>query len=331
MLRLATLVYAFVFSVAAQEAVVTGITNPNTITDDQWKIFQANVAKGADPPIPLKMLIRGQLGSEEAMITATRRGRVQLVAPSMNATTSVVPELGVFSLPYLFDTVPQMDEILESVAKDEARRLLADKGFEFLSWIDSGWVGLYGKDALTEPAAVAGYKLRTPTVVAAQEMARVLAADAVYIPYPEIIPSLQTGLIRGGITSDYPYATGGISFEAPIFVYTRHTYDAGLFYANKPWFDGLSATNQALLRVAFGDPIDFRQRGRGYTTAAMEQLKTKGVQVIELTPDQRARWVEATRPVHRRVLDQLGPEAVKVYDAIQAAKQRFDHDVEKNK
>ena len=324
MLGIAPLVFAFVFSAAAQEAVVAGITNPNTITDDQWKIFQANVAKGADPPIPLKMMIRGEVGSEEAMITAARRGRVQLVAPSMSATTSVVPELGVFSLPYLFDNVAQMDAILESVTKDEARRLLADKGFEFLSWIDSGWVGFYGKDALTEPAAVAGYKLRTPTVVAAQEIARVLGADAVYIAYPDIIPSLQTGLIRGGITSDYPYATGGMSFEAPIFVYTRHTYDAGLFYANKAWFDALSATNQALLRVAFGDPIDFRQRGRDYTTAAMEQLKSKGVQVIELTPEQRARWVEATRPVHRRVLDQVGPEAARVYDAIQAAKQRFD-------
>lgn len=320
MLRPAVLIFAFVFSAAAQDAVVTGITYPNTITDDQWKVFQANVANGADPPLPLKMLVRGEVGSEEAMVTATRRGRVQLTAPSMSATTSVVPELGVFSLPYLFDSVEQMDAILETAAKDEARRLLAAKGFEFLNWIDSGWVGFYGKEPLTDPAAVAGYKLRTPTVIAAQEMARVLKADAVYIAYPDIIPSLQTGLIRGGITADYPYFTGGIEAEAPIFVYTRHTYDAGLFFANKAWFEGLSATNQALLRVAYGDPVEFRTRVRNYTTGEMEKLKSKGVQVIELTPEQRARWVEATRPVHRRVLDQLGPEAAKVYDAIEAAK-----------
>jgi TRAP-type C4-dicarboxylate transport system substrate-binding protein len=313
---------ALAFPAAAQEAVVTGITYPNTITDEQWKVFQANVADGADPPLPLKMLVRGEVGSEEAMITATRRGRVQLTAPSMSATTSVVPELGVFSLPYLFDSVEQMDAILETAARDEARRLLAAKGFEFLNWIDSGWVGFYGKEPLTAPETVTGYKLRTPTVIAAQEMAQVLKADAVYIPYPDIIPSLQTGLIRGGITSDYPYSTGGINTEAPFFVYTRHTYDAGLFFANKTWFDGLSAANQALLRVAYGDPVDFRGRVRDYSAREMEQLKAKGVQVIELRADQRARWVEATRPVHRRVLDRLGPDAARVYDAIQSAKRR---------
>lgn len=323
MLRIAAALFALVFSAAAQEAVVTGITFPNTITDDQWKVFEANVAKGANPPLPLKMLIRGEVGSEEAMITATRRGRAQITAPSMSATTSVVPELGVFSLPYLYDSVGQMDAILETVAKDEARRLLADKGFEFLNWVDSGWVGFYGKDDLSEPETIAGYKLRTPTLIAAQVMAQVLKADAVFIPYPDIIPSLQTGLIRGGITADYPYITGRLDVEAPVFVHTRHTYDAGLLMANKAWFDGRSATNQAMLRTAYGDPIEFRMRERAYCQAEMAKLAASGVKVIELSPAQRQRWIDATRPVHRIVLDRLGPEAARLYDAIQAAKTRF--------
>ncbi|MDX2221955.1 MAG: TRAP transporter substrate-binding protein DctP [Rhodospirillaceae bacterium] len=309
------------------EVIVTGITFPGTITDEQWKVFQANIAARADPPMTLKMLVRGEAGSEEAMVTAARRGRVQLAAPSMSATSQAAPEVAVLALPYLFDSVEQMDFILETVAKDEMRALLGARGLEFLNWIDSGWVGLYARDPLTDPVQVKGYKLRTPPVLAAQIMAQVLAADAVYIPYPEIVPALQTGLIKGGITADYPFFTGGIDSEAPYFIYTRHTYDAGVIFANKAWFDVQSAANQAMLRTAWGDPVDFRARSRDYTAAEMSKLRDKrdgsGTQVIELSPEQRARWVAATRPTHRLLLDRLGPEAVRLYEAIERGKAAY--------
>jgi TRAP-type C4-dicarboxylate transport system substrate-binding protein len=311
-------------AVAAEDVVVTGITFPNTITDDQWKVFQANIARAADPPLRLKMLVRGEIGSEEAMVTAARRGRVQLAAPSLTGASQTAPELSVLALPYLFDSVAQMDFVLEGAAKRAVDRVLADKGLVFLGWIDSGWVGLYARDALTEPGQVAGYKLRTPAVVAAQAMAQVLAADAVYIAYPDILPALQTGLIKGGITSDYAFFTGGITAEAPYFIYTRHTYDAGMLLANAAWFRGLSAANQAAVRAAWGDPLDFRARSRAYTAAAMAKLPARGTAVIELSPEQRARWAAATAPAHRRVLDQLGGDAVALYDAIQAAKREFE-------
>ena len=42
---------------ADKEVAVAGITFPVTITDDQWKVFQANVRDRADPPFTLKMMI----------------------------------------------------------------------------------------------------------------------------------------------------------------------------------------------------------------------------------------------------------------------------------
>ncbi|MDX2145692.1 MAG: TRAP transporter substrate-binding protein DctP [Rhodospirillaceae bacterium] len=312
-----------VTSARAQEVIVTGITFPGTITDDQWKTFEANVARGADPPLTLKMLVRGETGSEEAMVNAARRGRVQITAPSLTGASQTAPELAVLALPYLFDSTEQMDFVLEGPLKARMELIFADRGLVFLNWIDSGWVGLYGREPLAEPERVAGYKLRTPAVIAAQAMAQVLKADAVYIPYPEIVPALQTGLIKGGITSDYAFFTGGIASEAPYFTYTRHTYDAGMLLANRAWFEGLSAQNQAVLRAAYGDPRDFRMRSRVYTAAEMAKLPAKGTQVIELTAEQRARWVAATAPTHRMLLDQLGSPAATLYDAIQAAKAEF--------
>lgn len=305
---------------AAGPAVVAATTFPGTITDEQWKVFVRAVAARADPPLPLKMMIRGELGAEEAMVAAARRGRVQIAATSLAGTSQTVPELAVLALPYLFDTTEQMDALLAGVVPAAIAPLFDARGLVFLDWIDSGWVGLYAQDPLTEPGQLAGYKLRTPAVLAAQAMAQVLQADAVYIPYPDIIPTLQTGLIRGGITADYPFFTGGIDAEARYFIYTRHTYDVGAILANKAWFDSLSPANRAIVRTAWGDSAEFRARTRAYTAAAMAKLPAKGTEVVELTPEQRARWASATRPVHAKVLEQLGPGAQALYDAIAAAK-----------
>ncbi|MCB2107640.1 MAG: TRAP transporter substrate-binding protein DctP [Rhodobacteraceae bacterium] len=317
-------------SASAQEVIVTGVTYPGTITDDQWKVFEANVAREADPPLKLKMLVRSEVGSEETMVNATRRGRVQLTAPSLTASTQAAPELAVLALPYLFDSVEQMDYVLETVAKDEARRVVAARGLVFLNWIDSGWLGIYARDALVEPEQVKGYKLRTPPALAAQVMAQVLGADAIYIPYTEIIPAMQTGLIDGGITADYPFFTGSIDAESKYFIYTRHAYDTGMFLANKNWYDRLSETNKAMLLTAYGDMVDFRARTRAYTAAEMAKLPQKpdglATQVIELTPAQRARWAAATRPTHRLLLDKLGSSAASFYDAIQAGKAAYSPD-----
>lgn len=319
-----TLAALFTRAVFASEVIVTATTFPNTITDDQWKVFSRVVDEQASPKLPLRMLIRGELGSEEAMVNAVRRGRAQITAQSLTGTSQMIPELAVLALPYLFTSTEQMDWVYDHAVLEALAPKFAERGLVLLDFIDSGWVGLYARDRFTEPTQWEGYKLRTPTVLAAQLMARALKADVIYIPFPDIVPSLQTGLIRGGITSDYAFYTGGIYAEAPYFLYTQHTYDMGFLIANQAWFSALSVENQRVLRSAWGGSQNFRPRYREQLAEEMGKLLMKGTEVIRLTPDQRARWVSATQISHAQVLEQLGPAAQAFYDHVQTAKRAYD-------
>lgn len=307
------------------EVSVAGITFPGTITDEQWDVFKANVVDHAQPPITLKMMIRGEAGSEETMLQAARRGRIQLAAPSLAGATSLVPELAVLQLPFLFESAAQMDWIYDDVLPDEFRTAFAERGLVFLHWIDSGWLGFYGPHSFADPRAVAGVKLRTAPTDAARLTAQTLDADTIYVPYPEIVQALQTGLIEGGMTSDYGFITGGMAEEVQVFTLTRHGYDTGMMLANAAWFNALSAENQNLFQSAYGDTRDFRERSRSYTSGELRTLPDRvGTQVVELADDERARWVTATRPVHRAVLDRIGPPAKALYAVIEDAKIRFN-------
>lgn len=310
----------------AQEVSVAGITFPDTITDDQWKVFTANVAAGANPPIRLKMMIRGEAGSEETMVQAARRGRLQLAAPSLAGATSLVPELAVLQLPFLFDSAAQMDWIYDEILPQHFRDAFADSGLVFLHWIDSGWLGFYGPVSFADPTKVSGVKLRTAPTDAARLTAQKLMADAIYVPYPEIIPALQTGLIEGGMTSDYGFVTGGMAAEVKVFTLTRHSYDTGMMLANAAWYENLSASNKSLFLGAYGDTSEFRTRSRAYTAAELDRLaQTAGTRVVTLTPQQREVWAVATRPVHKALLDRIGAPAESLYAVIQDAKVRFSY------
>lgn len=313
---------------AAQEEVsVAGITFPGTITDRQWDVFTSNIAAEADPPIALKMMIRGEAGSEETMLQAARRGRIQLAAPSLAGATSLVPELAVLQLPFLFDSPAQMDWIYDEVLPQEFRTAFAARGLVFLHWIDSGWLGFYGPTSFADPSAVEGVKLRTAPTDAARLTAQVLKADAIYVPYPEIIQALQTGLIEGGMTSDYGFVTGGMAAEVQVFTHTRHAYDTGMMLANADWYDALSKTNQRLMMRAYGDTTDFRKRSRDYTTGELTNLpQTAGTRVVALSAAERDKWVAVTRPTHRALLDRIGPPAEALYAVIADAKARFIKD-----
>lgn len=313
-------------ALAQQEVTVAGITFPGTITDRQWDVFIANVETRSEPALTLKMMVRGEAGSEETMIQSMRRGRLNMAAPSLAGATSLVPELAVLQLPFLFDTPEQMDWIYDTVLPGYFRTAFASRNVAFLHWIDSGWLGFYGPVPFNDPAHLRGIKLRTPPTDAARLTAEVLEADAIYVPYPEIVPALQTGLIEGGITSDYGFVTGGMAPEVRVFTITRHAYDTGMMLANGDWYAALSAENQAMLLTAYGDTRDFRRRSRAYTAGVLDTLEdTAGTQVATLSSDERRRWAEVTRPSHARLLDRLGPQAEALYNIIAEAKQRFDN------
>ncbi len=310
---------------ADDEVSVAGVTFPNTITDDQWKVFQRNVKAGANPPVTLKMMIRGEAGSEEMMIQAVRRARLQLAAPSTAGSTSLVPELAVLQLPFLFDDTRQMDAIYDTVLPDYFRKAFTERGLVFLHWIDSGWLGFYGQQSFANPEAVAGIKLRTAPTEAARLIAESLNADAIYVPYTEIVQSLQTGLIEGGMTADYAFVTGGIAPETKFFTLTRHGYDSGMVLANGVWFESLSETNKSVFQSAYGDTTDFRHCSRAYSKGALDQLSAQSqTRVVELTSEQRALWVSKTRWTHATLLDRIGSRAIELYTLIEDAKARFE-------
>ena len=86
------------FAAEPLQVTIADITFPNTYANEQWLIFQHNIEQASGEDIALKLLITGQLGSEDQLMSGLRRGRVQYASVSALFVSTVVPEAALLCL-----------------------------------------------------------------------------------------------------------------------------------------------------------------------------------------------------------------------------------------
>ncbi len=305
------------------EVTVAGLSLPGSVDERNWRRFEQNVNAWA-PEFRLKMLIRGEGGGEETMFANLRRGRVQIVGGSLAGAASIVPELAVLQAPYLFESQAEADYVMDEVLLEPFRRIFAEQGLRLIQWLDIGWIHVYARGPLRLPGDARGARLRAASSLASQEFIAAIGGDLVTLPFPDILPSLQTGLIDGGVTTVTMYSLSGLTSEAPHYLLTEHSYDVGLLLANRGWFDRLTPHDKDVFLQAFGSAGQARGDARAAVAELLAGLEAdEKVNIRRLDADERRAWVEAARPAHEAIITKAGGRSREIYELILRGKAEF--------
>lgn len=303
---------------------VGGFMFSGSSDEQHWARFERNVREQAGDTLEPVMLVRGEAGPEETMLSELRRGRrIQVGGGSFQGLATIVPEIAVVSAPFLFESTEEVDFVFDEYLFEPFSELFAAQGLVVLQYTDIGWVNLYAQKPILEPSDARGYPMRAASSLAALHFTESIGADSKSLPFTDIVPSLQTGLIRGGATSTTMYTYGGVMSEARHFSLSRHSYDKGFILANARWFAGLGPHEQEVLRTAFGGHDVVREVTRRMVAETLDGLPDRGIEVHEWTDEQRARWVEQAWPQHERLIRRVGGRAQEIYDLIIEGKQEF--------
>ncbi|MBM3512304.1 MAG: TRAP transporter substrate-binding protein [Alphaproteobacteria bacterium] len=291
--------------------------------DKLWQMFKDNLHAKAGDRFGVELLVHGQVGGDDVVFPAIRRGRGQMGIAGENGYAQAIPEASVLNLPFLFSSVDECDFVYDTVWTPEAQKIAMSRDIVLLQWVEIGWMQVYGQKPVLTPDDTKGYRMRALPYEASQAFLRTVGADTIVLPTPDVIPSLQTGMIAGGESSLLMYLRSGFAQYAGHLTLTNHSYGTSGLFANKKWLEGLSADDRAIVSTAFPDQAFIRADTRQSLIQELEAGKTRGITVHELTPAQRTRWEEAAKPMHRAVLDRLGPEAARIYDLVQKGRQDF--------
>ncbi|WP_101758952.1 TRAP transporter substrate-binding protein [Oceanicoccus sp. KOV_DT_Chl] len=307
----------------ANQAKIVAITVPGTPWYDSWMTLQQRLDQIPGTPLKPVFYISGQLGSEESTLSQLRRGRVHIGGFSLQGASSIVPELGLLLAPYLFDSLAEVDFVMDHYLSDTFSDMFAQQGLVLLGWAEVGWTNVYSRDPILTPADSAHKKLRSSNALSSQLFVQAIGADMVPLPFPDIMPSLQTGLIDGGESGSIFYALAGIPKEAPHLTLTRHAFDTGMFLANKAWFDQLTEERRQALRRSLPTLDELRQSVRNAEATLLADPQSHNVTIHKLNAAQRQQWRQATAKNHDLLIEKIGGNSATIYQLLMQGKRDF--------
>lgn len=290
---------------------------PGSPWDNDWQTFKRNAEGRSGGNVAVKLLIRGETGGEPVTMSNIRRNRIQFGGFTIGGASAIVPELSMLLTPFFFKDRTELDYVMDEHLLDVFQPLFAEKNLVLIRWVDVGWLNFYGKTPILRPEDARGYALRSQASEASQVLMTSLGGDMIQMPFPDLIPALQTGLVDGGETNMLLYAITGLGKEASHLTLTRHAYDTGVVVANHKWFKALSASDQALINNAFPTSAEARGGVRAMTESLGAAMHADpDVTIYSLSDEDRAAWISATAGNAERIIAEVGGQSAMIYEAM---------------
>jgi TRAP-type C4-dicarboxylate transport system substrate-binding protein len=317
---LATLAAAMLLAAAApapaQEPVTlrTGaFAPPGSVFATYWQRFKTNVEQGSKGTIKVELNMGDP--NEGNLLSNLRRGRVDCVGASLQGSATVLPEVAVLQLPYLFASFRHVDHAYDAGLVEAYRKLFDAKGITMLSFVEVGFTHTYSTMPIRSPADVKGVKMRATLARASQAWIKATGAEPVVLPIAEAVPGLQTGLIKGGESGIVVYS-GLIAKAAPHYLLTGHAFDSGTIMCNKAFFDKLSPEQQTAVRNGWSVKDQVRDT-RASNEKFLADAAGIGITIVRPSAAELAQWQAAGRKAAEELIAGFTPEARRIYDDIQ--------------
>ncbi|MEE3117244.1 MAG: DctP family TRAP transporter solute-binding subunit, partial [Pseudomonadota bacterium] len=279
---------------------------------DKWVEL---VRERSDGRINMKIYSNSQLvsGDQTKEFSAMRSGLIDMAVGSTINWSPQVPELNLFSLPFLMPDYEAIDAITQGEAGETIFAAIKKRGVTPLAWGENGFRELSNsKRKITGPDDVEGLKIRVVGSPLFQDTFTTLGANPTQMSWADAKPALTTGAVDGQENPISVFDVARIDQVGQTHLTLWHYMADPLVFAvsNRVWSQ-FNSEDQALLKQAAIDAGQWEiEKSRGELEATLEAIKARGVQVVELTPEQHAAFVEATRPVYEKWTDRIGEDLV---------------------
>lgn len=291
--------------------VSNGINEDHPVGNGVAKM-KACMAEKSGGKLKIQAFWGGALGGDLQATQALRAGTQEMVITSSSPLVGIMPELGVFDLPFLFTNEKEADTVLDG----EFGKYIADKlpkfGVVNLSYWENGFRNLTNsKRPVSKAEELTGLKVRVMQNNIFLDSFKSMGSNATPMAFGEVFAALETGAIDG---QENPLVTIDTSKMYEVQKYltmTRHAYTPFLVLYSKKLWDQLSPEEQKILTdCSLVGRDEERRVSRELNDKSLAKLKKEGMQVSEVTPEELAKMREATTPVYQRHEAAIGKETI---------------------
>lgn len=196
----------------------------------------------------------GSLGEETDMMEQAQAGILQFLGQSTGYMGGTIPEMDLFTLPYVMPTdTAELDYFFKNskVIHERLPPIFREHGLELLSVFPEGEMAITTFEPFRSPEGLNGKKIRvmpgSPILVETYEA---FGASPVPMSWGDLIGALKTNMIDGQENPTVWIEAYGLDDLTKVLTYIGHGHFNASVSANKAFFDDLNRRDKKLVRLA---------------------------------------------------------------------------------
>ena len=207
---------------------------------------------------------------------------------SASPLESFVPEMNIFSIPYVFRDQEHLWQVLDGEIGEKLLSAGAGYHLRGLGYYDAGPRSFYTTGVpVRTPEDLAGLKIRVQQSNTSFRMVRVLGGSATPIDWGELYSALQQGVVDGAENNAPSFHLSRHYEVCRYYTLDEHTWVPDVLLISTHVWEDLSAEEKGWLREAASASVaEQRRLWQEATLEALAQVRAAGVEIIE--PDKEA-------------------------------------------
>ncbi|MBI4629107.1 MAG: DctP family TRAP transporter solute-binding subunit [Candidatus Rokubacteria bacterium] len=274
--------------------------------------------------INVKNYFAGQLfaGKQTNEFTLLNQGVADFAFGSTINWSPQVKELNLFAMPFMYPSYKALDAVQGGEPGQRLFKIIESKGVIPLAWAENGFRQITNsKRAVRKPEDLKDLKIRVVGSPIFIDTFRALGANPVNMNWGEAQQAFQQGTVDG---QENPVVSVIIPFK--LWTSQKHltawhyAIDPVIIAVSKLTWDGLTPADREIVRKTAVEMAAWEKagarKGLADSTAAYDELRKNGMDVVTLTPADLAAFREKTRPVYDKWVTEVGADLVKSAEAI---------------
>lgn len=288
------------------------VSTPDSATHPNYTILQkyaALVEERTAGAVKVRIFPDGQLGTIANAITGMQTGTIDMAVNGASMSETIVPELGVLGLPFLFSDAKTAEKVIDGDVGTMLTGKMSDAGIEVLAWSTWGWrVTQTSNKPIREAKDFKGLKIRLPAGPVFADTFSTLGAIPTVVDSTELYLAVSQGTVDA---FEVPFLSLVASKWYEVVKYvslTNHAYNPVWLAMSKIRMSMLPPEQSQVLRdVAKEIQPEWRSFVVEKSAESQKFIEDRGIEIIKLDT---APFREELMPVYDRFKQKVGAELV---------------------
>lgn len=279
------------------------VGNPGSLFSQSAEEFAKRANEKLGDKAEVVVYGSSQLGDDLSMLQKVKLGQMTFALPS-TVMSSVIPQFGLFEMPYLVKDREHMKRIAEEIVKPKLFPLAEEKGYKIIAVWENGFRQITNNiRPINVPADLEGIKLRTPKGKWRVRMFEEYGANPSPMALSEVFVALQTGTMDGQENPLVQIYSQKFQEVQDYLSMTNHVYTPAYLVTSTNQWESLPEDVRTILSETAQGMQDYVYEIAAQNDAKLlDKMKEAGMEVNKA--DQQA-FIDASGPIYESFAEEV--------------------------